>query len=319
MSAEAEADVGPMSIDDAAALLDAADEPIEQLGDDAPLSEGEPTPEDDLPPDEVTEDETEDEPDPATVIAAPQSWDAEARAIWQTIPPEAQQVIAARDAESSATVQRALNEKTEVTRQANQQIESVTQLRAATEAVLRKAAQTFQGKWDNVDWLTWAQTDPAAYTAGKAMFEAEQSELGRLDAVTQHQTNLAMQHFQTTKVERLKTLAPELLDPVKGPALVQELEANIVAMGVDRSILHTLDADVIALARDGFRWRAAQKSRPTSPQANKSAPAPARAAVRPTAAAAVRTPQRAHEEARQRLRTSGSIDDAVRLLDSRQR
>ena len=300
----------PLSVDDAVGLLDAVEAPL--------TIEAEPTAETEIDPDEpvieLDDEEAESENPDEPVILAPKSWAAEDRAVFATLPREAQQVIAAREAERDTTTQKAVQSAAEARKAADQELASVTGLKAATEQALANAAKTFQGKWDNVDWVRWAAEDPAAYTSGRAQFEAEQSELGRLATVAQAQLQADQRAFASKKMEDLKVLAPELLDPVKGEERVKELEAYLIKeIGVDPSILPTLDAKVIRLALKGMKYErleAKAKSKATQPL-------PSARAVRPTAAAQTRTPQRAAEAARNRFSQTGSIDDAVAMLNAR--
>ena len=309
----------PISVADAVTLLDGpapeAVEPEETVEAVDASTEAEPTADGDLDPDEPAiefEDDEAENDDPAEpVIAAPKSWAAEDRAIFATLPREAQQVIAAREAERDSSTQKAVQSAAEARKNAEQATESVTQLRAATTQVLTKAAEIFKGKWDNVDWVTWAQTDPAAYTAGKAQFEAEQSELTRIYAVNQAQSQAALQSFHQAKAEQIKTEAPDLVDPVKGPERVQRLEKYLVDHGIHPDIFPTLDAFTIGLANDGLKYRLAKAN------AGKQTPQTPRAAIRPAAAQSVRTPQRVAAEAQARFQRTGSIDDAVAMMSTR--
>lgn len=316
MSEAPASDTPFLSVDQAMGLLNAPDavEPDETVAvDDAP-SEAEPTADDDLDPELVIEDDAADEPDPETpAIAAPQSWDAEARAVFATLSPEAQQVIVARDSEANKAVSRAQTESAEVRKKAEAEVQSVTQLRVATEQVLTRVAQNIKGKWDNVDWSAWAQSDPAAYVAGKAQFDADQAQLASLEETHQKQLAVEMQAFMASKAEKIKTEAPDLVDPEKGPARIQRLEKFLEANGIPRDIFHTLDAFTIGLANDGFKYRellAKSKAKTATPE-------PSRAAVRPAAASQVRSPQRAAEAVQTRFRQTRSIDDAVAALDAR--
>lgn len=313
--ADAPASDAPLSVDQALGLLDAPAAAVELEeavpGTEQPL-EAEPTAEVELEPEEAIETEPEEEGDPADpVIAAPQSWDAEARAVFATLPREAQQVIAARETARDTAVSKAQQEAAETRKRAETDTASVTQLRAATEQVLNVAAQTFKGKWDNVDWATWAQSDPAAYVAGKAQFEAEQGKLAQLQAVHQQQSATEQRAFQATKADRIKTEAPDLVDPTHGPARVQKLEKFLVDNGIPQAVFPTLDAFTIGLAYDGMRYRAAKATAPTK------SPVPARAAVRPAATQQVRTPQRVAQESQNRFSQTRSVEDAVAMLNSR--
>jgi hypothetical protein len=305
----------PLSVDQASGLLSSLTtevEPDEVIAADTE-SEAEPTADDALEPEEAIEDETEETSEPdEPAIAAPHSWDAQGRAVFQTLPREAQQAIVERESARDAVVTKATQEAAETRKRAEAEVQGVTQLRSATEQVLTRAAQVFRGKWDNVDWVAWAQADPAAYTAGKAQFEAEQGELQRLAAVQQAQTQTEMKAFQARKASEIKTLAPDLVDPAKGPQRLQALESFLANdLGIDRAVFPTLDAQVIALAYDGYRYRQLQKTAGAKPAPRSTAP------VRPSAASPARTPQRAAAEAVNRFRQTGSVDDAVAALTAR--
>ena len=305
----------PLSIDAAVGLLadpvDTVDREEEQPLE--PELAAEPTAEDDFDPELVIEDDPADEPDPEIpAIAAPQSWDAAERAVFATLSPEAQQVIAARDAEANKAVSRAQTTASEAAKRAEAEVQSVTQLRAATEQVLNRVAETIKGKWDNVDWQAWAQSDPAAYVAGKAQFDAENLHLAQLQAAHQAQQAVELRAFQAQKMERIKTEAPALVDPDKGPTRVAALEKYLESNGISRDIFHTLDAFTIGLAYKGYLYDQAMKKRGTPP------PAPTRATPRPGAAAPVRSQQRATAEVQHRFSQTGSVDDAVALLMTRQ-
>lgn len=311
------ADSAPLSVEQATGLLGARepedDTPDATLEAVETESETEPTVEDlvaaEEPSEEVDEAETEDAPE--APIPAPKSWAAEDRAIFATIPREAQQVIAARESERDLSTQKAVQESSAARKSAEETVQSVTQLRAATEQVLQRAAQTFKGKWDNVDWATWAQSDPGAYVAGKAQFDSEQADLTRLEGVNQAQVQVEQRAFQADKAEKIKTEAPALLDPVKGPERVKKLETFLETNGIPRDIFHTLDAFTIGLAFDGMTLREMRASAKNKPLAQ------TRPAIRPGAAPTVRTPQRAAEATRNRFAQTGSLEDAVAVLNAR--
>jgi ElaB/YqjD/DUF883 family membrane-anchored ribosome-binding protein len=305
----------PLSVDQASGLLSSLTtevEPDEVVAADTE-SEAEPTADDEAAPEEASGDDeeaqAEDPEEPA--IPAPRSWAAEDRAVFATLPREAQQVIAARESERDSSTQKAVQEASEARKKAEAEIQGVTQLRAASTEVFNRAAQVFRGKWDNVDWVAWAQTDPAAYTAGKAQFDAEQGELARLQAVSQAQMQIEQRAFQERKLTELREVLPEALDPVKGSALVKSIEDYIIGNGYSRDILPTLDAKTISTVNKARLWDELQA------RAKQKQPASKQTAVRPTASAPQRTPQRAAAEAVNRFRQTGSVDDAVAALTAR--
>ena len=318
-------DTGALSLDAATALLDARDETPEVVEQEetAPAegeieSEGEPTPEDADAPEEASEgegEEPQDETEAQPPIAAPQSWDAEARAVWGRLDREAQEVILARETARDAATSKALQESAEARKRADETVQGVTQLQAATAQILQQAGLNFQGKWDSVDWDAWFQTDPQAALIAERQMQRERGELERLAAVNQQQQAVAFQEFQRQKAEKIKTEAPDLVDPVHGAQRVGQLESFLEANGIPRNIFHTLDAFTIGLAYDGMRYRDAQRAVKTpAKQPTRTAPA-----VRPSAGQQVRAPQRAIQEASAKLSKTGKFDDALALLNARSR
>jgi hypothetical protein len=318
MSTEAQAAAeGPLSVEQAVGLLEAAPDPVEPLEETpAQESEAEPTAEEAPDPEEAIEGEEEAEPesDPETpAIAAPTSWDATERALFATLPPEAQQVIAGREAERDKAVSKAQTEATQAKQAATQEVQQIAQLKGHLEQILPKAQQVFQDKWANVDWVAWAQQDPQAAFIGREQFAAEQAEMGRLQAASQHAQRVAQQAFIAEEGEKLKTLAPELADPVKGPERRQAVAQYLIKAGADPQGLETLPAAAVAVAYKAYLYdqlQAGAKPTPKTPQ-------PARPAVKPTAAAPARTPQRQAEQITNRFRQTGSVEDAVAMLDAR--
>jgi hypothetical protein len=302
-----------------APATEAAPEPTESTE-----SEAEPTAEDVLDPDEAIEGEepgeTEAPAEPA--IPAPKSWAADQGEVWAKVPREAQEVILARETDRDRATQKAVQDAAEARKVANDarkaadtEVQSVTQLKAATAQVLQKADEIFKGKWDSVDWDAWYAQDPAAALIGDRAMRKEQQALAQLKTVNQELADTAERtakaEFQRTKLERIVIEAPDLVDKDKGPARVAKLESFLETNGIAREVFGTLDAFTIGLAYDGMRFREAQKTAP------KPTPAPARAAVRPTAAQPVRSPQRAAQEAKTRFDKTLSLDDALAVLDSR--
>ena len=316
------ADSAPLSVDQAAGLLGTR-EPEEVITADAPVeavdtpSDAEPTAEElGLEPEEVIETEAEEGPEPELpAIKAPHSWDAEARAVFQTLPREAQQVIAARETARDAFVSKATEEAANTRKQAESEVQALSQLTEKTTAALQKVAQQFQDEWQNATpeaWAELARTDPARYVAVRADYEAKQQAVAELAEAAQLQLDRERYAFEAKKIADLKVVAPELLDPIKGPERRAELEDYILkATPIDRSVLQTLDASVIVIAKKAMLYDRAIANRGKQP------PAPVRAAVRPAAATSVRTPQREAQTAFNRLAQTGSVEDAVALLNLR--
>lgn len=323
MSTEAQAAAeGPLSVDQAVGLLEAAPEPVEQPEEQPPEAETEseaaPTAEEAPDPEAPAiegEEEAEPESDPeAPAIAAPTSWDAQERALFATLPPQAQQVIAAREVERDKAVTRAQTEASEAKRASHQEVEQLTHLKGTLETLLPRAQQLAQDKWANVDWVAWAQQDPAAATAGRFQYEAELQELGRLQQAQRQASEVSHRKFLAEEGEKLKALAPELTDPAKGPERRQAVAQYLIAQGADPQGLEGLPAAAVTVAWKAYQFDQLQAGVKASP---KPKPASVTPAVRPTAQAAVRSPQIEADKLSNRFAQTGDVETAIALLNAR--
>ena len=314
-------DNSPLSVDQALGLLPTS-EPEEAPAraaeapepDAEPLSEAEPTADDAAGPEGATGDDdgaAETEVDPETVDM-PRSWAAEKRELWNSMSKEAQEYNLDRQTVADRATQKAVQEAAEARKTAETETGRATQLRDVTAEVLQRAAQTFAGKWDNVDWQKWSQDDPTSYVQGKAQFDAEQAQLARISAVNQHQQSEAWNTFQRDKVQQIEKYAPALADKTHGRARITELEttlkAEMIEAGENPDIMANLSAFAIGKLWKAHQWDKAQKS------ATHKQPIQARPAVRPTAAQPGSSTQRAKADLTARFNKSGSIEDAIALM-----
>ncbi len=250
---------------------------------------------------EPGEEETEEEE--ATSIRPPESWDEAAQARFRDLPADIQALIAERE-----------GERERATGQAMQEAAEAMQMAEALDHLLPQAAQTFAGKWDQVDWAAWAQADPQAAFHGRMQFEAEQAELHQLVAAQAQAQAVSHRHFVAGEAARLKAIAPELADPKAGPQRRQAVASFLVDLGATDDQLANLTAEEASLAYDALQWRQARRG--LAP--DRGGEAGALRTLRPSAAQAPRSSQeRRSADALARLTKSGSIDDAVAFLRSR--
>lgn len=314
---------GPLSVDQAVAQLDARHAALEAPSAEAveeeedQESEADPTAEDDADPEEAIGDEEdaelESDPD-APVIAAPTSWDAQERAEFATLPLKAQQIIVAREAERDKAVSKALQEASEAKRTAGQEVQKIAQLHSQLQDIVPKAEKAFGDRWSNVDWVAWASQDPAAAQIGRFQYEAEQRELQNTRAVADEARRVSQQQFLAQESEKLKTLVPELVDPVRGAANKQALAQHLIERGADPRLLETMSADAISVAWDAYQFRRLKAG--AKPQA-KPAQAAAKPVVKPTGSVPVRSPQMQVQQASNRFAQTRSVEDAIALLNAK--
>lgn len=187
--------------------------------------------------DETGQSDTAEEPP----IEPPASWSAEDKAAFQDLPRKAQEVIARREAESRAAVDRGMNEAANARKAAEAERKAVSEARAKLieqqEAALATLYPELQ-KFQQIDWNKLANDDPGEYIRQD---EARKAFISRIEAA-QQRVNYAKQQqaheFQTATAERMaaereKLVAaiPEFSDPVKGRALMDGMSQWLKKIG----------------------------------------------------------------------------------------
>lgn len=315
-----------LSVDAAVSLLGSSPEPEQQDAPavaaevaDAPEPEDEPAdlPDGDQPSDpdapETASDEAAEEVEPAQpAIEPPHFWSAEAKARFGELPYELQLVVQENEKAGSKATTQKLEEAAVARKAAEAKAEALASLAERIEAAAEQAETTFASRWEGMTpeaWLKLSKDNPQQYIQLKAQHEAEQDAVQRARTAKDAAEQVQRSTWRTEQIEALKTLAPELVDPVHGEKHLAELGAYLTANGVKEQDLPNVGALEMAIARKAMlfdKGMAGLKSRPT--------PTPAKAALKPTAPAAKTPIQSAAETAARRLGQTGSIDDAVNLL-----
>ena len=254
----------------------------------------------------------------ASPVEAPHWWPAEKKALFEKAPPEIQAVVLEQEKNREAAVTRAQQAAAEARKRAETEATQMSQFNAALNELLPRAKKVFSSRWDQVDWKTWAETDPEAAFKGRLQMEEEQRQLQQLDAAKQIAAAEQYKKFVSEEEEKLKTLAPDLCHPETGKTLRAELGKFLIERGARPEELPNVDARLLSLAYDAFRWQQAQaKAKAQIASKPKPAQAPQKTVVKPTASAPLRSPKQIKaEEALARLSRSGSIDDAVAFLNA---
>ncbi len=230
----------------------------------------------------------------------PEGWDDEAAAKFADLPPEVQaQIHAHEDGRNQA---------------ASDAVGQVLSLKAEMDGVLPQALDAFAQRWDGVDWDAWAAKDPQGALQARLAFEKQHDALQQMSAVHEQAEMLHHHRHVTTETAKLKSLAPDLADPLQGSARKQAVAQFLLDQGAHPHQLSRITAAEAALAYDALRWRQAQARLAARPRAA----APSSPTVKPTASAPETSPrQRQAQSALQRLAQSGSLEDAVAYLKSR--
>lgn len=189
----------------------------------------------------------------------------------------------------------------------------------ATTDLIAHLKYSLQGEFGDVktdaDLLRIAEQDPLRYNR----YVIHQGQLQRAEAdrakVMGEQRQMESQRFnawQRGEVEKLPTLIPELKDPAKAPALVARIRAFAKDRGYTDEQLQRASAADFATINDAMNFRDMKAAQVQA--AKKAANAPP--VQRP---GAVREAKGKDENLRSdfnRLRKSGSVDDAANVLKS---
>ena len=169
------------------------------------------------------------EPGDSPPIEAPAFWSAEQKQVWDSLTPEAKNVVLARETERDAAVRRAQNETAETRKAIEARETTVKQmeqqyadsLKIVTQAIL--TADSALAEWSNItDHAKAYEEDPVRY--GSLQIRAQQA-MVRLSNVQAEQNRIAEHRQNEAKQAHSKRLAevfPDFADPVKGKAIVDK-------------------------------------------------------------------------------------------------
>lgn len=315
----------PMSIDAAAAFVDAMDAPAPVAAEpkpEAPVVAAEPEQEIVTEPVEAEaetvagdgEGEEQAEAD-VPAVEAPQWWDAEAKAHFAALTPEAQAVVKAQEDKREAVVQKVKTEaKAAALAEVKPEVERLRTLSAKLASSIPDEIAEFNAKhdYDPEDLQRYAREDPAGYLALQAQIHAERTKLEQKIAVKAEADRAAQEAFVNEQAERLSQIAPDL---AKDPTILTALGDYLPKTGIPAEALKDASAEELVILNkarlyDEMMAKAAAKPVP----APVPKPQPAKIAPQGNGRPASSSTQRAVQETRNRLAQTRSIDDAAELI-----
>jgi hypothetical protein len=235
------------------------------FGDEEPQDE---LPEEGEPADEVeqteeAEDETEleAEEDDLPPIEAPVSWDAEAKAVFASLPREAQEIVTKREAERDRFVQQKSQEAARARQETEQAAyQQLAQIEHGYAQQFQQMAEQFAPQRPNPDLLRY---DPQAFYAQQADYEsavAQQQQLQQQANQYAQQAQLREQQAEQVRMSQEHQLIveqfPEYLDPTNGPKLVAELSSVARDLGYPPELIEQARAPDILAMRKAAEWKA---------------------------------------------------------------
>lgn len=287
-----------------------ADEPDEAPEGEQPIEDGDQPSDLDAPETASDEDGEEVEPE-RPAIEPPHFWSADAKARFGELPYELQLVVQENEKAGSRAATQRLEEATLAKKAAEAKAEVLSTLAERIEAAAEQAETTFANRWQGMDqtaWLKLSRDNPQQYIQLKAQYEAEQDAVQRAHTAKDAATQVQRETWRNQQIEALKTLQPELVDPVKGAENLSVLGAYLVQQGAAEQDLPNIGALEMSVAWKAMKYDELQAIKPTLKQQPK-------AALRPGAAPpAIPAKDREVQRLRNRFAQTGSREDAVALM-----
>jgi len=231
--------------------------------------EDEPTSEDgDDDPEEDTDDaENTDVADPDVVLDAPARWDADGKALFEKFDDVTKEYILTREKASQAEITRRQMETADLRKQV--EAETTNQNTELTQ-VLAQARTQFASKYDGLTTQVLAEysaisPENAAEVAQiRLEMEAESQTLNDLEIQNKKVEVAAYSEFVEEQAKLLPTLAPELVDPVKGEARKAEVAKYLQTAGVSADALNNISAQELAISHKAMKYDALMAQQKTA-------------------------------------------------------
>ena len=163
--------------------------------------------------------------------------------------------------------------------------------------------------------IAMADTDPIGYMVEKARYDQAmveyQQQQSQFKAVQGQQTEAqkrAQQAYLQEQMRMLSEAIPEIADPKRSDAVKKGIVETGQSYGYSADeIAQIVDHRAVKVLHDAMKYRQLQEGKPV----NKAA---ARPVIKPKAVTAPNKVDKARKEAKERLRKTGSIQDAVSLI-----
>ena len=287
------------------------------------------------PGDATTDDDDGTEAD-AQPLAAPPFWTAEHKAVFDTLPREAQAIILDNERSRVAAAGKVFQDAARMRDQAHGALQHAQRLGAAAQAAITAAPGLDQEavpgvtdpngrpmSWAQVDWDHTERTDPRLAGALRAIHythaHKRQAQLSALTGAAHqaqaHADHHAFNAYVASENGKLNQLHPKLASDT---GKRQAIGRYLLSQGIDRAALRGIGAQEMILAEKAMNWDRLNAAAPAqTPGQTPPARAPSRPGLRPSAAPAAVPQKRAAQEAVSRFAQSRSRNDAVDLLNAR--
>jgi len=263
-------------------------------------------------------------------IDPPTSWAKTEKEIFQTLPREHQETIAARERSRDMEIRRVQNEAAEIRQKSETTEKAAEQARQQYETALPQMVNAIQNQmmaafpdvqsWDDVQKMQ--AEDPIRYQEWDIQRQRVQAASKEAEQANQRAGEKRASDFQDyvkTETEKFLALAPEFGDPEKAPQLQSGVRAMFSDLGVTDDRLARLwngqetislrSSEAQLLVRDALRWRNAAAGRKNAkPKAVPPAQKPGKARTK------TEVSSEQVRKADRQLSRSGSVEDAMALM-----
>lgn len=277
--------------------------------------------------------EAPEQPDAASPpIEPPRAWTAAEKEAFNTLPRAAQESISERERARDAEINRRLSEIAERTKASEAEraaaLQAKQQYEAALPNLLTQIQQQLQGEFQDItswqDVEKMQQTDPLRFQRWQVRTQqAEQlaREVQTNQTRQQAEQKTRFENYVADEAKKFLDLAPEFADPKTASVKQKEVQTLFADVGVTPAELKEMwngqplsihDHRVQVIVAKAARWDAAEK---------------ARKAAKPVTGAPVQKPGTASNRGevqaeqvrtlRERLNRTGSVKDAVAILNAR--
>lgn len=267
-------------------------------------------------------------------LELPTSWAADKADVWENLPRDAQEYLISRDREVNAAV--------------NQKFQEAANVRKANEAIVQEAAANRTRYLEAVDSVlslvqptkpSYAMLDPNSesynpdgYHLMTAQYEQQAQYVNQLqqqrhELVAQQQAEMEQMALQAYhEIENrarpaFLTDVPDVTDPVKGNAVLNEIAEYAVSLGIPPDIFtDPSNAQRITSAEYHMAWKAMQYDKIKAAESRvkpTAKPKPSQPALKPGPTASRSSVEKARtHKAFQRLAQEGSVEAGAAIFKS---
>ena len=258
--------------------------------------------------DQPIEDEVEEEdPEEIQPIDPPASWSADEKEAFQALPHDKQAIIAYRERERTAEIRRNQNEIAEQKKALEEQRAALEQEREQYLSAIPKPVPPDESLLED---------DPMEYLRQKSKYENElrehqeaQKELQKTHTQQQEQAQVRYATWLQGEQQKLAEILPEYVDEVKGPELRKSVAEYALKNGYTEQQLSMAAASDVnllykAMQFDQGRQKAAKAKTVPVPKMQKPGSRKSKSEIQ----------AKSREEAVRKLKKSGDIEDALKLM-----